>query len=72
MDPIFVGSYATQIKSVNKTICWHQLFRQKLPLSRLSTSVLYKYGHTTVVITLGITAKIMNKMADILPLINSL
>ena len=46
MGPIFAGSYATQNKPIKKTICWHQLFRQKWAFSRLSTYVLHKCGHT--------------------------
>ena len=45
--PIFVGSYAIQNKLIQKSICWHQLFMQKWALSRLSTTVLHKCGHTT-------------------------
>ena len=33
--PIFVKSRTTQNKTVKKTICWHQLFRQKWAFSRL-------------------------------------
>ena len=48
MGPIFADSYATQNKPIKKTICWHQLFRQKWAFSRLSTSVLHKCGHARV------------------------
>ena len=47
--PIFVGSYAIQNKLIQKSIHWHQLFRQKWAFPRLSTSVLHKCGHTTSV-----------------------
>ena len=47
MGPIFVVSYATQNKSNEKIICWHQLLRHKWAFSRLSTTVLHKCGHTT-------------------------
>ena len=43
--PHFVGSYATQNKLSQKTICWQQLFRQKWAFFRMSTSVLHKCGH---------------------------
>ena len=44
--PIFVGSYATQNKLIQKTTCWHQFFRQKWAFPRLSTPVLHMCGHT--------------------------
>ena len=47
MGPIFAGSYATQNKPIKKTVCWHQLFRQKWAFFRLSTFVLHKCGHTS-------------------------
>ena len=46
--PIFVGSYAIQNKLSQKSICSHQLFRQKGAFPRLSTSVLHKRGHTSM------------------------
>ena len=55
MGPIFAGSYATQNKPIKKTICWHQLFRQKWAFSRLSTSVLHKCGHTSKGVFIYIT-----------------
>ena len=46
IGPYFCGSYPIQNKLIQKSICWHQLFRQKWAFPRLSTSVLHKCGHT--------------------------